>query len=44
MIQTIVFLTPHYLNFASEKALQTLGRDCRTVLDRLSRRRPAAYA
>ncbi|SFA91603.1 ATP-grasp domain-containing protein [Pseudomonas sp. NFIX10] len=32
MIKTIVFLTPHYLNFASEKALQTLGRDCRTVL------------
>ncbi|WP_277963215.1 ATP-grasp domain-containing protein [Pseudomonas sp. RIT-To-2] len=32
MIKTIVFLTPHYLNFASETALQTLGRDYRTVL------------
>ncbi|KPC31804.1 Uncharacterized protein ABJ99_1162 [Pseudomonas syringae pv. cilantro] len=32
MVKTIVFLTPHYLNFASVAALKTLHDTCRTVL------------
>ncbi|MCF5826808.1 ATP-grasp domain-containing protein, partial [Pseudomonas syringae] len=32
MVKTIVFLTPHYLNFASVTALKTLHDTCRTVL------------
>lgn len=32
MVKTIIFLTPHYLNFASEAALKELHGTCRTVL------------